>query len=145
VPLLVGVGIDLGEAVPVEGGFRGGVLNTAARLCSKAAAGQVLVTPRMADRAGDIRGVSYGSAGSTELKGFESPVELIEAAADARFHSEQDVATASVKPLPLEIEPDSQMVDRESELSWLRGTWRRGRTHGTSRGGRRLKAQSCRS
>jgi peptide/nickel transport system permease protein len=33
-----------GEAVPVEDGYRGVALNTAARLCSNAGAGQVLVT-----------------------------------------------------------------------------------------------------
>jgi adenylate cyclase len=36
-PLGVGIGIDAGEAVPVEGGFRGGPLNLAARLCSAVA------------------------------------------------------------------------------------------------------------
>ena len=39
-PLLVGIGIDVGEAVPVEGGYRGGALNLAARLCSLAAPGR---------------------------------------------------------------------------------------------------------
>src|SRR5438128_10435135 len=33
-PLRVGIGLDAGEAVPVEGGYRGGALNLAARLCS---------------------------------------------------------------------------------------------------------------
>ena len=33
-PLLVGVGIDVGEAVAVETGFRGSALNLAARLCA---------------------------------------------------------------------------------------------------------------
>ena len=31
-PLTVGIGLDAGEAVPVEGGYRGGALNVAARL-----------------------------------------------------------------------------------------------------------------
>ncbi len=44
-PLTVGIGSTSGEAIPVEDGFRGVALNTAARLCSKAVAGQVLVTP----------------------------------------------------------------------------------------------------
>ncbi len=35
-PLPAGVGLDAGEAVPVEGGYRGGALNLAARLCSQA-------------------------------------------------------------------------------------------------------------
>src|ERR671923_738664 len=32
-PLAVGIGLDAGEAVPVDGGYRGGSLNLAARLC----------------------------------------------------------------------------------------------------------------
>ena len=32
-PLRAGIGLDAGEAVPVEGGYRGGALNLAARLC----------------------------------------------------------------------------------------------------------------
>src|SRR5215211_5192353 len=35
-PLRVGIGLDAGEAVPVAGGYRGGALNLAARLCSLA-------------------------------------------------------------------------------------------------------------
>jgi hypothetical protein len=34
-PRPVGIGLDAGEATPVEGGFRGGALNRAARLCSR--------------------------------------------------------------------------------------------------------------
>jgi adenylate cyclase len=35
-PLAVGIGLDAGEAVSVEGGYRGGALNLAARLCGQA-------------------------------------------------------------------------------------------------------------
>src|SRR5919109_2285969 len=123
-PLLVGVGIDLGLAVPVEGGFRGAALNTAARLCSQAAAGQVLVTRELADRAGEISGVEYALAGSAELKGFESPVEMIEAVAEKRFRPRDVPARADVEPLPIDLEPDSPIAARGHELSWLRGTLR---------------------
>jgi WD40 repeat protein/class 3 adenylate cyclase/predicted ABC-type transport system involved in lysophospholipase L1 biosynthesis ATPase subunit len=121
-PLLVGVGIDVGKAVPVEDGFRGAALNTAARLCSQAAAGQVLVTSQVAERVGAIPGVSFTSAGSSELKGFETPVELIEVVADEP-PSVADLPTDAL-PLPIELELDTPLVDREHELAWLRGTWR---------------------
>ena len=54
-PLTVGIGLDAGEAVAVEGGYRGGALNVAARLCSLARAGEVLasreiVAPRQTGR-----------------------------------------------------------------------------------------------
>ena len=122
-PLRAGVGIDVGEAVPVEDGFRGAALNTAARLCSQAAAGQVLVTPDVADRAGEISGVAFASVGSTELKGFEAPVELIDVIAVERPPVQVRAASAA-EPLPIELEPDSQLVGRDPELAWLRGTWR---------------------
>ena len=35
-PLGIGIGLAAGEAVPVEGGYRGAALNLAARLCSLA-------------------------------------------------------------------------------------------------------------
>jgi adenylate cyclase len=38
-PLGVGMGLDAGEAVPTDGGYRGKALNTAARLCAIAAPG----------------------------------------------------------------------------------------------------------
>src|SRR5512145_2716236 len=130
-PLLVGVGIDVGEAVPVEGGFRGAALNTAARLCSQAAAGQVLVTPEMAHRAGEVAGVSYTHRGSAELKGFASPVELIQAVAEEPLRRSRVAAATPVGPVPMELEPDDPLVGREPELSWLRGTWRQAcRGHG---------------
>src|SRR3954447_1238232 len=43
-PLRVGIGLDAGEAVPVDGGYRGGALNLAARLCSLADPGEVLAS-----------------------------------------------------------------------------------------------------
>jgi adenylate cyclase len=36
-PLGIGIGLAAGEAVPLEGGYRGGALNLAARLCGLAA------------------------------------------------------------------------------------------------------------
>lgn len=43
-PLYVGIGLDAGEAVALEDGFRGGALNLAARLCSLAAPGEILAS-----------------------------------------------------------------------------------------------------
>src|SRR5205823_13594912 len=80
-PLPVGIGIDSGEAVAVEDGYRGVALNMAARLCSSAAAGQVLVTRTAVDLAGEIDSISFQARGTAALKGFEHPVELFEAVA----------------------------------------------------------------
>jgi adenylate cyclase len=55
-PLGVGIGIDAGEAVPLGGGYRGRVLNLAARLCARARPGEILVTPELAPSVRDRRG-----------------------------------------------------------------------------------------
>jgi class 3 adenylate cyclase len=125
-PLLVGIGIDVGEAVPVEEGFRGAALNTAARLCSKAERGQVLVTSGVVARAANVAGVRYAARGATELKGFEAPVELIEATVESRPWQAHPTpqSEAGVAALPNELETDLPLVGRQHELSWLRGTWR---------------------
>ena len=56
-PVGVGVGLDAGEAVPTEGGYRGGALNLAARLCSVATPGQILASERVVHLAQRVDGV----------------------------------------------------------------------------------------
>ena len=125
-PLLIGVGIDAGAAVPVEEGFRGAALNTAARLCSQAAAGEVLITTALVERVGEVRGIRFAPHGAAELKGFEAPVELMEARMVERLAIAPDRPSARQAPaaLPAELEIDSPLAGRENELAWLRGTWR---------------------
>ena len=53
-PLGIGIGLAAGEAVPVEGGYRGGALNLAARLCSLASAGQILASEMVTSLAGTL-------------------------------------------------------------------------------------------
>ena len=46
-PRGVGIGIDSGEAIPVDGGFRGTALNLAARLCAQAKPARSLLRKRL--------------------------------------------------------------------------------------------------
>jgi class 3 adenylate cyclase len=55
-PLTVGIGLDAGEAVPVQGGYRGAALNLAARLCGQARAGEILATREVTHLARRIEG-----------------------------------------------------------------------------------------
>ena len=76
-PLAVGIGIDVGEAVALEEGYRGAALNRAARLCSMAGAGDVLVTTGLAYVAPKVDGIDYLGRGRVSLKGFTEPVDVL--------------------------------------------------------------------
>jgi YVTN family beta-propeller protein len=77
-PLPIGVGLDAGEAVPIEGGYRGGALNTAARLCSLAGPGQILATDTVVSLARRLEGIRFVARRPVRLKGLETPVRVIE-------------------------------------------------------------------
>ncbi|HET6714485.1 MAG TPA: ABC transporter substrate-binding protein [Actinomycetota bacterium] len=76
-PLPVGIGLDAGEAVPVEGGYRGGALNLAARLCGQAKAGEILASRGITHLARKVEGVRYLDKGTVRLKNLTDPVELV--------------------------------------------------------------------
>ena len=77
-PLAVGIGLDAGEAVAVAGGFRGGALNLAARLCSVAGPGEILSTREVVHLARRVDGVTQIDRGSATFKGLTEPVSVIE-------------------------------------------------------------------
>jgi basic membrane protein A len=63
--------------VQVESGYRGGALNLAARLCSTAAAGEVLASQQVVHLARRIEGLRFESRGRIPLKGLAEPVEVV--------------------------------------------------------------------
>jgi peptide/nickel transport system substrate-binding protein len=83
-PLTVGIGLDAGEAVPVEGGYRGGALNVAARLCSLARAGEILASREIVHLALRVDGVRFTERGQAELKGLEKPVHVVAVRSEER-------------------------------------------------------------
>jgi WD40 repeat protein/class 3 adenylate cyclase len=82
-PLAVGIGLDAGEAVPVEGGYRGGALNLAARLCGIAGPAEILASPAVTHLARKVDGVAYVDRGPVHLKGLADPVHVIRLRAEA--------------------------------------------------------------
>jgi YVTN family beta-propeller protein len=76
-PLTIGIGLDAGEAVPVDGGYRGGALNVAARLCSLARAGEVLASREIVHLARRVEGVRFIERGPAQLKGLDQPVHVV--------------------------------------------------------------------
>ena len=77
VPLAAGIGLDVGEAVAVEGGYRGGAINLAARLCSQAGPGEVLATQELVHLARALEGIEYLGKAAIRLKGLEEPVQAV--------------------------------------------------------------------
>ena len=76
-PLGVGIGLDAGEAVAVEGGYRGGALNLAARLCGLAGPGEVLASQEVVHLARRVERIGYVDRGLVHLKGLAEPVRVI--------------------------------------------------------------------
>jgi len=76
----IGIGLDLGEAVPVEEGYRGAALNRAARLCSLAGPGEVLVSTGVVYVAPQVDGVRFVPRGQEQIKGFDAPIPILLAA-----------------------------------------------------------------
>jgi adenylate cyclase len=116
-PLPIGIGLDLGEAVALDGGgYRGAALNRAARLCSLAGPGEVLVSSGVVYVAPHVDGVTYLPRGQEQLKGFAGPVPVllaapspvVEAGVMAPDEREPDEAAA-----PDEVTPDEGGVARD--------------------------------
>jgi WD40 repeat protein/class 3 adenylate cyclase len=83
VPLGVGIGLDAGEAVPVEGGYRGAPLNVAARLCALAGPGEVLASQEVIHLARRVDGIRFIDNGPMSLKGIVDPVRVVKVVAEA--------------------------------------------------------------
>jgi class 3 adenylate cyclase len=89
-PLAIGVGMDVGEPIPMEdGGYRGAALNRAARLCSIAGPGDVLVSTGIAYIAPQVDGVTYVHRGQEQLKGIAEPTPVLLAAPTEVLHADE--------------------------------------------------------
>jgi YVTN family beta-propeller protein len=131
-PLGIGVGLDAGEAVPIEGGFRGGALNVAARLCALAEPGQVLASETVVGLAGRMDGVRFRARRPVRLKGIERPVRLAEVApleplpqlpgpSRRRVLSAGWLAAAAVGAIALVGSLVALGISRATEDTWLDG------------------------
>jgi DNA-binding NarL/FixJ family response regulator len=82
-PLPVGIGLAAGEAVEVEGGYRGGALNLAARLSARAGAGEVLVSEETRQLAGTMKGILFQQRGTARLKNLPDPIRVLRVAPES--------------------------------------------------------------
>ncbi len=94
----VGIGLDAGEAVPVEEGYRGAALNLAARLCSLAGPGEVLASETVIHLARKVHRLAYSERGAVQLKGFADPVRVVQVRAEHAATNAEDVAAKGETP-----------------------------------------------
>ncbi len=73
-PLLIRVGVSLGDADVEDGDYFGVPVVEASRLCAKAEGGDILVTEVVRALAGSRGGFEFVSVGELELKGLDQPV-----------------------------------------------------------------------
>jgi DNA-binding SARP family transcriptional activator/class 3 adenylate cyclase len=143
-PLKVGIGLDAGEAVPVEGGYRGAALNLAARLCSLAEPGEVLTSDGVVHLARKVEGLDYVERGLVHLKGFAEPVRAVEVLPAAKGESlrrrapaEQSAGTYRVRLLgPFAVVRDDSILDASH---WRRQVGRLLRLLATASSKRRMR------
>jgi YVTN family beta-propeller protein len=105
-PLGVGIGLDAGEAVPIEGGYRGRALNVAARLSAIARPGEILASETVVSLAGHQEGTSYARRRPARLKGLAEPVRHVAVVPDVEL-----------PPLPA---PPATEGERWRKAWWLR-------------------------
>jgi adenylate cyclase len=72
------VGVAAGPVIRQGGDYYGRTVNLASRISDRAAAGQVLVSEPVVEKA-SVPGVTFVGIGSIELKGLKGPVDLFEA------------------------------------------------------------------
>jgi predicted ATPase/class 3 adenylate cyclase len=122
-PLWVGIGLDAGDAIPVQGGYRGGALNLAARLCSLAGPGEVLASQTMVALARKMEDLAYVDRGEIWLKGLADPVPVFQVvpknAVPLRVSRFEVHDTDPVSSLPVETTP---FIGRERDLRDISGT-----------------------
>ena len=138
-PLPVGIGLDAGEAVPLEGGYRGGALNLAARLCSQAGPGEILASQAVVHLARKVEGVSVVDRGPLRLKGLEEPIRVFRVISDAGDPAERvpapDGGTAEARTGP---DSPGAPASRHSRRGGGRAPRRRHRSYHVGAARRRL-------
>ncbi len=118
-PLLVRIGVSLGDVTVEAGDYFGVPVIEAARLCAAADPGQILVSAVVCVVAREGPGQRFTEVGPMELKGFDEPVATWE----VEWHLSQGDAAS---PLPVALSRSVSIgwfVGRESLLEALSDSW----------------------
>lgn len=98
-PRGVGIGLDAGEAIPIEGGYRGSALNLAARLCSQAGPGETLASEAVIHLAAKVEGIGYADPRTYRLKGMDQPIRAVHVVS-AELGSKRPIRYGSDRSIP---------------------------------------------
>jgi predicted ATPase/class 3 adenylate cyclase/Tfp pilus assembly protein PilF len=126
-PLKVGIGLDAGEAIPVKGGYRGGALNLAARLCSLAQGGEVLCSETVVGLARKTEGLDFLDRGQVIPKGMRDPVRVFQVVPEGTVPDEASTFTVFTAPRPNLPVPSTPFIGREQEVEAIEALLRRQR------------------
>ena len=132
-PLLVAIGLDAGEAVPHDGGFRGGPLDLAATLSARAAAGEVIVSQSVSLLARPHADISLVGLGEIDLETAMEPVPAFrvefDAAGAALAPTGADPETEGLAPsdMPPTLSCAVPVIGRDRDVRRLGWAWRRTR------------------
>jgi class 3 adenylate cyclase/tetratricopeptide (TPR) repeat protein len=99
-PLSVRIGMSTGEATEEDGDYFGDPVIEAARLCARAAGGQILATEMVKAMAGRHATQEFISVGDLELKGLPDPVPSVEVVWEPALFSDE---SGGQLPLPAQL------------------------------------------
>jgi class 3 adenylate cyclase/tetratricopeptide (TPR) repeat protein len=120
-PLPCGIGLDAGEAITFEAGYRGGALNLGRRLSSLAGAGEVLASEGVVHLARKTDGLRYVERGMVQLKGLADPVRvmhIVSESSSSQSPKEEPQPAAPQMPIGgfLGALPTGLLIARDAEL-----------------------------
>jgi adenylate cyclase len=75
-PLTLGIGVEAGEAIPSGGRYVGSAVNLAARICSLAGPGEVLIGETVSRLVRKLDGLLFVDRGQSSVRGYADPVHI---------------------------------------------------------------------
>jgi len=118
-PLVVRVGIAVGDADVDAGDYFGVPVVQAARLCAVCDGGEVLCTSAVQLLGGGRSGVGFESVGELQLKGLDAPVPAVRLVATV-----DDADDVGILPGRLAMAVNDRFVGRELECQVLLDAWK---------------------
>jgi len=117
-PILLRVGISIGDVLFEDGDLQGKAVVEAQRICGFAGAGEVLLSATVRSIAGSRAEITLVATGPRSLKGFPEPVEI--------WRAEWSALDDAVLPFPALLASDDELAfgGRGAEMGTLLDLWK---------------------